>query len=119
MMLGVRAARVGDWVVLRVAGEIDLATAPHLRQTLVAEIRDDQPRVVVDLSGVDFVDSTGLGVLLGGLVRARRLGGDLRVTGLSRRLAEVFDLVDLRLVLAEPDAGIVAPTDAGFDGETR
>jgi anti-sigma B factor antagonist len=99
-MLGVQAERAGEWSVIHVSGEIDMATAPRLRQALVAEIDGGCRSVVVDLSGVQFVDSTGLGVLIGALVRARRVGGDLTVTGLSPRVRELFDIVALDRVLA-------------------
>ena len=77
------------------------------------------------LAGVDFVDSTGLGVLLGGLLRARRAGGDLLVSGLSPRLSEIFDLLDLGSVLAivdlpEGDAREPGPPAAiGVEQEAR
>lgn len=118
MLMGVRVTRAGECSVLRVSGEIDMATAPELRFALVEEINEGCALVVVDLADVDFVDSTGLGVLLGGLVRARRLGGDLRVTGLSHRLVEVFDLVGLHAVLAAPDPETLALLVSGAEGDT-
>lgn len=104
-MLGVQAERAGDWTVLHVSGEVDMATAPRLRQELVAAVGSHGPFVVVDLSRVAFVDSTGLGVLIGGLVRARRAGGDMLVTGLGPRLEELFELIGLGDVLTVADAG--------------
>ena len=56
------------WFVLEVEGEIDMATAPKLRERLLAAVNDGAHRVVVDLSEVAFVDSTGLGVLIGAIV---------------------------------------------------
>ena len=58
-------------------GEVDVSTAPKLRQQLVELATEGRPWVVVDLSEVTFLDSTGLGVLVGGLRRFRLLGGDL------------------------------------------
>ena len=63
-------------VVLR--GDLDLATAPELRECLV-KIIDEGARIVVDLDAVDFLDSAGLGILVGGLRRARTRGGDLEL----------------------------------------
>src|ERR1035438_3088782 len=54
---------VGDCAVLRVAGEVDVYTAPELRQQLIKLVDSGAWHVVADLAGVDFLDSSGLGVL--------------------------------------------------------
>ncbi|HZR53600.1 MAG TPA: STAS domain-containing protein [Streptosporangiaceae bacterium] len=83
----------GACAVVRVTGDVDLATAPGLRDALN---RPDADHVVVDLRGVAFLDSTGLGVLVGALKRLRRRGGTLKVvtsgTGRVRRLFELTNL---------------------------
>src|ERR1035441_8542666 len=56
---------VGDCAVLRVAGEVDVYTAPELRQQLIKLVDSGAWHVVADLAGVDFLDSSGLGVLVG------------------------------------------------------
>ena len=75
--------------VVAVRGEIDLATAPQLKQALM-KLLDESKTAVVDLSETSYVDSTGLGVLIGGLKRARELGGDLKLAGLVPRVRRVF-----------------------------
>jgi len=65
--------------VVAVGGELDMATAPALGRALSDAIRGADTRVVVDLSGVTFVDSTGLAVLLNAARRATRAGLSLRV----------------------------------------
>jgi anti-sigma B factor antagonist len=83
----------GDCTVVRVTGDIDLSTAPGLRAALN---RPGADHVVVDLRGVTFLDSTGLGVLVGALKRLRRQGGSLKVVinrgGRVRRLFELTNL---------------------------
>jgi anti-sigma B factor antagonist len=64
-------------VVCRVTGEVDSFTVSQFRQAL-AEVASS-PRVVIDLSKVTFVDSAGLGALIGGIRRTRELGGDVAV----------------------------------------
>src|SRR3712207_9166682 len=65
----------GDVVVVQVAGEIDVYTAASLREKLADLIDADHTDVVVDLTGVTFMDSTGLGVLVGALKKVRGYGG--------------------------------------------
>ena len=110
-MLGLRVDALGPWTVLRVSGEIDMATGPQLRQEIIHQIDRGFCNLVVDLDAVDFIDSTGLGVLIGGLKRTRSHGGDLRVSGLSGHVAEVFRLTGLVDVLALID--LSDPADVG------
>ena len=100
MMLGITQKNKDGWVVLELSGEIDMATGPQLRQTIVHRVQDGDIRIILDLSGVDFVDSTGLGVLIGGLKRTRSHGGDLQCVGLTEPLKEMFKLTGLDAVLS-------------------
>mgnify|MGYP001160922169 FL=1 len=100
MMLGITQKHVDGWIVLELSGEIDMATGPQLRQTIVQRVQEGESNLILDLSGVDFVDSTGLGVLIGGLKRTRSHGGDLRCIGLTEPLKEMFKLTGLDAVLS-------------------
>jgi len=84
---------------LTVTGEIDMATAPRFRQRLLAVISAGTQNVVIDLSGVDFIDSTGLGVLMGAAKRVRSTGGDIRLVMAGSRLADLIELTRLDRVL--------------------
>ena len=86
--------------VLAVSGEIDLATAPRLREHLVRLVTEHAGRpVVVDLSGLTFCDSLGLGMLVGAQRRARALQGEVRLVLPAGRAADGFALVGLEGVL--------------------
>ena len=89
----------GEVPVLAVHGELDFDGAPNLRLALVAAI-DENPgqRVVVDLEGVDFIDSAGLGVLVGGLKRARSYHGQLVLVATGRSVIRVLELTGLTRV---------------------
>jgi len=81
-------------VVCTVVGELDVATAPRLRQEIVRVVSEavGPPRIVVDLAGVDFLDSTGLGVLLGGLKRARAQHGTIALCRAEPQVRKVFEV---------------------------
>ena len=100
VLLSVGVSHSGSWTILSVRGEIDMATCPQLRQEIVAQISAGHTHLVIDLGGVKFIDSTGLGVLIGGLKRTRSQGGDLRVSRVGERLEKMFELTGLGDVLA-------------------
>ena len=89
--------------VLSVKGELDFYAAPQLREQLVA-LSDPPDRVlVVDLDGVDFLDSTGLGILVGGLKRFRSGGGDLVLASIHPRVLKVLEITGLTSVFTIHD----------------
>lgn len=88
----------GTSVVAHVGGEVDAYTAPELRETLRGVVDEKHPDLVIDFRQVSFVDSTGLGVLVGVLKRQRAAGGTLRLSGLSNQLAKVIRLTGLDAV---------------------
>ena len=81
--------------VIAVVGEIDVATAPQLREALHEVIAQGHATVVLDLLGVTFLDSTALGVLVGGLKRCRELGGELHVVVTDARIKKIFEITGL------------------------
>lgn len=85
----------GPWSVTAVGGDLDVVGGPELRQHLMALISGGSSRLVLDLSGVDFIDSFGLGVIVGALKRTRLLDGDLRVVVPVPRIRRVFEVCDL------------------------
>lgn len=96
---GLEALQQDGFTVLRVRGEVDLSTAPQLREALTSLISEGHLAVVVDLSDTEFVDSTGLGALVTGLKRLRARGGEMRVVCTSPRVCKVFEITSLDRVL--------------------
>jgi anti-sigma B factor antagonist len=94
----------GDMPIVSVVGEIDVATAPQLRDCLHRVIGADRPTVVVDLLGVTFLDSTALGVLVGALKRCRELGGELHVVVADARIMKIFEITGLTKVFPIADS---------------
>jgi anti-sigma B factor antagonist len=85
----------GRWLVVQPSGEIDMVNAPTLRAALVEFDRD---HVIVDLSNVEFIDSTGLGVLVGAAARARKRDGEMRVVCPRPGIRKVFAITGLDAV---------------------
>jgi anti-sigma B factor antagonist len=85
--------------VVVVRGEVDLATSPQLRETLAVLVERSRS-VVVDLDQVGFIDSTGIGVLVGGVKRARSHGGDLSLVCTQRRILKVLEITGLTQVFS-------------------
>jgi anti-sigma B factor antagonist len=90
----------GDCAVLRVAGEIDVYTAPELRQRVIHLLDNGSLHIIADLCGVDFLDSTGLGALVGSLKRLRMRGGSLKLVTGGGRILQVFRITGLIHVFA-------------------
>jgi anti-sigma B factor antagonist len=94
----------GSVPVIAVGGEIDVATAPQLRECLHRVIARGEATVVLDLLDVTFLDSTALGVLVGALKRCRELGGDLHVVVSDPRIVKIFEITGLTKVFPIADS---------------
>ena len=88
-------AERGDWTVLSVKGEVDLYTAPRLKERLTELTGSGHTRVAVELQGVEFMDSTGLGVLIGALKRCKEAGGTLALIGPREPVVKVLAITGL------------------------
>jgi anti-sigma B factor antagonist len=88
----------GDHKVVKVGGEIDVYTAPKLREQLIDLVSSGAYHLIVDMEGVDFLDSTGLGVLVGGLKRVRAHEGTLRLVCTQERILKIFRITGLTKV---------------------
>jgi len=88
------------FTVLAVKGEVDVYTAPRLREKLVELVSQGKHKIVVNLEGVDFLDSTGLGVLVGALKRVRSNDGDLYLVCTQPRIRKVFEVTGLTKVFS-------------------
>ena len=104
-----------DVAVVKVAGEVDLYSSPELRQAVLTEAEGRPSKLIVDLTGVQYMDSSGVATLVEGLQKLERGGGELVLCGLNDMVQEVFKLTRLDSVfqilpnleeaLAEESAG--------------
>jgi anti-sigma B factor antagonist len=81
--------------VVAVRGEIDLFTAPELKQVVTDAIESGERRVVIDLTDVSFLDSTALGVLIGAVKRLRSRGGALAIVNTEPSITKTFEITGL------------------------
>jgi anti-sigma B factor antagonist len=86
--------------VIELGGEIDLYTAPEFKERMVQLIDDGKKRIVVDLSSATFIDSTTLGVLVGGVKRLRPAGGALALVCTDQNITKIFEITGLDRVFS-------------------
>ena len=85
----------GDGYVIALSGEVDLYTAPEFKQQLLDVIGKGAKEVVVDFSDTTFIDSTTLGVLVGGVKRLRTNDGQLSLVCSDRNITKIFEITGL------------------------
>ena len=96
MNFDVKTEPVGDDAyVIALSGEVDLYTAPEFKQQLLDVIANGAKYVVVDFSDTTFIDSTTLGVLVGGVKRLRTNDGQLALVSSDRNITKIFEITGL------------------------
>lgn len=93
-----------DRMVVEVSGEIDAYSAPRLRETLAGLADNGNHRLIIDMEGVEFIDSTGLGVLVGGLKRVRAHDGSIDLVCTQGRILRIFRITGLGKVFGIYDS---------------
>lgn len=111
MELDMSARDVGENTVVTVTGDVDLTSAGALRDGLDAQLRSGRRRLVVDLEGVTFLDSTGLGVLVALLRALRGGGGAVRLVCSNARILRLFSITSLDEVFVVHDTVAAALAD--------
>jgi anti-sigma B factor antagonist len=89
--------------IVDVEGEIDVYTAPRLRELLIDLVNNGHYQLVVNMEKVEFLDSTGLGVLVGGLKRVRAHDGSLDLVCTQERILKIFRITGLTKVFGIHD----------------
>ena len=103
-------------VVVAVRGEIDVVTAPILWESL-AEVLPDTKRIVIDLRDTEFIDSTGLGVLIRALKRLRHHGGDLILRSPRPNARKILNVTCLDRVMTIVDGPRLLLADEDVDAQ--
>jgi anti-sigma B factor antagonist len=108
-----------DTHVIELGGEVDLYTAPEFKERMVQVIEQGKKQVVVDLSKATFIDSTTLGVLVGGVKRLRPAGGSLAIVCADQNICKIFEITGLDRVFpihGTRDDALAAVSSAAADG---
>lgn len=102
-----------QWSVLRVTGDVDLFSAPQLRSAVYEIVESGQSQIAIDLSRVAFLDSTGLGVLVGALKRLREQNGTMVLLSPQKPVRRVLSVTGLDRIFTVVDQ----LNEAGVDGK--
>ena len=108
MDLTITTREAAGRTVVSVVGEIDVYTAPRLRELLIELVNTGFYQLVVNMEKVEFLDSTGLGVLVGGLKKVRAHDGSLQLVCNQDRLLKIFRITGLAKVFAIHDTAEAA-----------
>jgi anti-sigma B factor antagonist len=106
----------GAMSVFELTGSLDIATSPTVRASLVEASERGDHKLIVDLTKVDFLDSTGLGAIIGAQRRAKEFGGDVRLVvkeGQILRLLRITGLLKVLSVYASLDDAVNDGTRVG------
>ena len=93
-----------DVTILHINGRLDLLTSAELKQCVSDLVDSQQCRIIIDLSGCSYIDSSGLGVMIGCLKLARRGGGDLQIARPAAQARVILELTTLNRVLRPHDS---------------
>lgn len=90
--IAIEVSDQGHYKILRPEGDLDVYTVGSLRDALGSIVEETSPKVVVDLDSVPFMDSSGLGALMGGVRRLREAGGDLAISCTREQHLKLFTI---------------------------
>lgn len=99
MNMNVEIKQSNSCIEVLVSGEIDAYTAPRLKDVISPLANQEQVEMVINLSGVSFMDSTGLGMLVGLFKTVKSHNGKFTILGLSHRLRRLFDITGLAEII--------------------
>jgi len=95
MNLQIEVKTAEDFVQIAPIGEIDVYSAPTFKEELFSVIQNTNKNLVIDGEKLDYIDSTGLGVLIGGLKRMKEKGLSITITGLNPNIHKLFTITAL------------------------
>jgi len=82
-------------IILDISGEVDVLTAPLLKDAIIDQVNKGASHIIINLESVEYLDSTGLGTLIGGLKRTREAKSRLSIAGMNSRIRRLFDITGI------------------------
>ncbi len=95
MSLDIKTKMEGGTAVVHIAGEVDMYSSPAARTAILELVKKKVRRIIVELDGVPYMDSSGLAVLIEGLQRCGEYGGSLHIAGVRDNVREIFEMTRL------------------------
>jgi len=103
----IREEKVNDVEVLKLEGRLDASSAKDIKEKIELLTKGNRMKVVIDMGGIDFIDSSGLGSLVSSLRSVNKLGGDIKISALQDQVRAIFELTRLHRIF-----GIYDDSDA-------
>jgi anti-sigma B factor antagonist len=94
----IRQETINDVVVLKLEGRLDASSARDIREKVSSLSRENRVKLVIDMAGVDFIDSSGLGSLVSSLRTVNKLKGDIKISALQDQVRAIFELTRLHRI---------------------
>lgn len=105
MEFGIDAEKRGDKIgIIRLNGEVDVYTSPRVRAAMLEHLEQGCKYLIIDLTQVDYLDSSGLGILVAGLKRSRESGGEVFLVSPKPRIQHVLEVTGLQKVFTILDS---------------
>ena len=95
MELGMNIREAGNVTVIDLEGELDTYSCPNLRETVVRLVDEGKKQILLNMGKVEYIDSAGLGTLVGGLKRATEHDGVLKIVNANAQIQKVFNITGL------------------------
>ncbi|MDQ1334312.1 MAG: anti-sigma factor antagonist [Thermodesulfobacteriota bacterium] len=104
----IRQETINHVAVLSLEGRLDASSARDIKEKVSSLSRENRINLVIDMAGVDFIDSSGLGSLVSSLRTVNKLGGDIKISALQDQVRAVFELTRLHRIFGIYDDSTAA-----------
>ena len=96
----IREENVNDVEILKLEGRLDASSAKDIKEKVDLLTKENRVKLVIDMGGIDFIDSSGLGSLVSALRSVNKLGGDIKISALQDQVRAIFELTRLHRIFA-------------------